>query len=154
MWTNAMENGKAKADSILLADPDETVRLLIREYLEAQGHPVKDAGTGAEAFRLAGSWGGSDPKVLVTALRLPDGTGDGLADLLRRRHQSGMAVVYLVYDEMSAAVLEGGDRHVQKPFSVLQLKEAIDEALECARGSAAGPSSLAGFPRPRMGYEL
>jgi CheY-like chemotaxis protein len=153
MWTNRIRNGTANCESILLVDADETVRLLIREYLEAQGHPVKDAGTVAEALRLAGSWGGGDPKILLTAMSLPDGPGDWLADLLRRRHRTGIVVVYLVYDEMSAAVLEGGDRYVQKPFSVLQLREAIDGALECARGAATGPASLAAFPRPRMGYD-
>lgn len=152
MWTKGIENGTAKRESILLVDPDETVRLLVREYLESQGHPVKDAGTGAEGLRLAGSWGGSDPQVLLTAMHLPDGTGDWLADLLRRRHRTGMAVVYLVYDEMSAAVLEGGNQHVQKPFSVLQLREAIDDALESRRAAATGPGSLAGYPRPRLGY--
>jgi FixJ family two-component response regulator len=54
---------------------------------------------------------------------------------------------------MSAAVLEGGNRHVQKPFSVLQLREAIDEALESSRKAATGPVSLAGYPRPRLGYD-
>ena len=83
---------------------------------------MKDAGTGAEALRLAGSWGGNDPQVLLTAMYLPDGPGDWLVDLLRRRHRTGMAVVYLVYDEMSAVVLEDGNQHVQKPFSVLQLR--------------------------------
>ena len=33
MWTKGMENGAAKRESILLVDPDETVRLLVREYL-------------------------------------------------------------------------------------------------------------------------
>jgi CheY-like chemotaxis protein len=153
MWMNGTQNGKAKGAGILLVDPDETVRLLVREYLEAQGHPVKDAGTAAEALRLAGCWGGGDPKVLLTAMRLPDGQGEWLADMLRRRHQTGLAVVFLVYDEMSAAVLEGGNRHVQKPFSVLQLREAIDEALESSRKAATGPVSLAGYPRPRLGYD-
>jgi len=152
MWTKEAENKTAKCESILLVDPDETVRLLVREYLEAQGHPVKDAGTAAEALRLAGSWGGNDPKVLLTAMRLPDGPGDWLADLLQRRHLTGMTVVYLVYDEMSAAVLDSGCRYVQKPFSVLQLREAIDEALESSRAAATGPGSLAAYPRPWLGY--
>lgn len=152
MWTK--ENGTgAKGAGILLADADETVRLLVREYLEAQGHPVKDAGTAAEALRLAGSWGGGEPKVLLTAMHLPDGPGDWLADLLRRRHRTGLAVVYLVYDEMSAAVLEGGHKYVQKPFSFLQLQEAVDDALEASKAAAAGPASLAGYPRPRFGFD-
>lgn len=153
MWTKGIRYGTERGESILLVDPDETVRLLIREYLEAQGHPVKDAGTAAEALRLAGNWGGGDPKVLLTAMHLPDGPGDWLADLLRRRHPTGMAVVYLVYDEMTAAVLEGSNRHVQKPFSVLQLREAIDDALESTRQAASGPALLASYPRPRLGYD-
>jgi DNA-binding response OmpR family regulator len=158
MWTNGTGIGEgkgigtAKGAGILLVDADETVRLLVREYLEAQGYAVKDAGTAAEALRLAGCWGGGEPKALLTAMHLPDGPGDWLADMVRRRHPSGLAVVFLVYDEMSAAVLAGENRYVQKPFSFLELSEAIDGALEASR-AAAGPASLAGYPRPRLGFD-
>jgi CheY-like chemotaxis protein len=153
MWTKATETGRAKGAGILLVDADETVRLLVREYLEAQGYAVKDAGTAAEALRLAGSWGGGEPKALLTAMHLPDGPGDWLANMVRRRHRTGLAVVYLVHDEMSAAVLEGDNRHVQKPFSFLELGEAVEGALADARAAAKGPASLAGYPRPRLGFE-
>jgi CheY-like chemotaxis protein len=145
------ENGRS--NGILLVDADETVRLLVREYLETRGYEVKDAGTVAEGLRLAGGWGGGNPRLLLTALRLPDGLGDHFAALLRRRHPTGLAVVFLVHDEMTPAVLEGDNRYVQKPFSFVQLDEALAGALDAAKAGAAGPASLAGYPKPWMGFD-
>lgn len=152
MWTEEIGKGRGEGMGILLVDADENLRLLVREYLEANGYAVKDAGTAVEALRMAGGWGGGNPKLLLTALRLPDGSGDWLADQLRRRARTGMAVVYMVYDEMSVSVLEGENRHVQKPFSFLQLRKAVAEALENRRTAAAGPRSLPWYPAPWYGY--
>ncbi len=113
----------------LLVDGDDCTRILVREYLEANGFEVKDAATASEALRLAGAWGGEGPRLLVTAAHLPDASGAWLAGALRRGHRPGMAAVYLVYDDLNLETLNGGDRHVQKPFSFLQLHSAIEDGL-------------------------
>lgn len=121
--------GNGNGAGVLLVDGDDCVRILIREYLEANGFEVKDTASASEALRLAGSWGGSNPKLLVSAVQLPDASGAWLAGLLRRRDRPGLAVVYLVIEELNVETLGGDDRHVQKPFSFLQLHAAIDDAL-------------------------
>ena len=87
MRTYGPSNGNGL--SVLLVDGDDCVRILVREYLEASGFQVKDAATASEALRLAGTWGGGDPKLLVTAAHLPDASGAWLAGLLKAKGQAG-----------------------------------------------------------------
>lgn len=119
------KNGK----TILLAEGDDCLRLLVREYLESSGFEVKDAPTAKEALRLAGIWGGNRPDLLVSAVHLPDASGSWLAGVLRDRERPGLAVVYLVWDDLNMGTLHGPDRHVQKPFSFLQLHAALEDAF-------------------------
>lgn len=144
--------GNMNGTGILLAEGDDCLRILVREYLESDGFEVKDASTAAEALRLAGGWGGGNPKLLVTAMRLPDVTGAQLAGILRRRGRSGLAVVYLVFDELNMETLKGADRHVQKPFSFLQLRSAIEEALAGMEPVAQAARALPAYPKPWQGY--
>lgn len=137
---------------ILLADGDDCVRVLVREYLEANGFEVKDTATAADALRLAGNWGGGNPKVLVTAAHLPDASGAWLAGLLRRRDRPGLAVVYLVLDDLMVETLHGEDCHVQKPFSFLQLHSAIEDALVAKESDQPVSWARPGYPAPWHGY--
>src|SRR5690606_11637863 len=103
--------------TILLVEGDHCLRILIREYLEANGYKVKDAPTAQEAMRLAGAWGSNNPNILVADSSLPDATGASLAGKLRERFNESMPAVYLVGGELDMHTLDGEDRHVQKPFS-------------------------------------
>lgn len=127
MNLHGTSNGNGK--TILLADQDECVRLLVREYLESAGFEVKDAATASEALRLAGAWGRGRPDLLMSAVQLPDASGAWLAGQLRHKNRPDMAAVYLVWDDLNMETLFGPDRHVQKPFSFLQIHEAVEEAL-------------------------
>jgi DNA-binding response OmpR family regulator len=137
---------------VLLVDGDDCVRILVREYLEANGFEVKDTATASEALRLAGNWGGGNPRLLVTAAHLPDASGAWLAGLLKRRHMPGLAVVYLVLDDLIVETLNGEDRHVQKPFSFLQLHSAVEEALVSREPDSPASWRTPGHPAPWLGY--
>lgn len=144
--------GQGNGLGILLVDGDDCVRILVREYLEANGFEVKDTGTASEALRLAGNWGGSNPKILVTAAHLPDASGAWLAGLLKRRDRPGMAVVYLVLDDLLVETLSGADCHVQKPFSFLQLHAAIEDALVAQEPDLPASWAAPRQPTPWYGY--
>jgi DNA-binding response OmpR family regulator len=118
------ENGK----KILLVEQDDCLRVLIREYLDANGFEVKDAGTASEALRMASGWGHGGPDLLLAEPKLSDASGSWLAGMLRRDRKE-LDVVYLIRDELNMETLHGKDIHVQKPFSFLQLHAAIDEAF-------------------------
>jgi two-component system, OmpR family, KDP operon response regulator KdpE len=127
------ENGR----TILLVEGDHCLRILIREYLEANGFDVKDAPNASEAMRIAGTWGCNKPDMLVADSRLADASGAWLAGKLRESFREGMAVVYLVREELDMQTLDGADRHVQKPFSFLQLHSAIEDAFMTVERSAS-----------------
>lgn len=138
-------SGKGK--TILLAEGDACVRILVREYLEANGFEVKDAGSASETLRLAGAWGGRRPDLLVTAAQLPDASGSWLAGVLKDGERPGLAVVYLVWEDLGVETLGGGARHVLKPFSFLQLHEAVEDALVAVEADSLRPR-----PVPWYGY--
>jgi DNA-binding response OmpR family regulator len=150
MTWKAIRNGSGVG--VLLVDGDDCIRILVREYLEANGFEVKDTALASEALRLAGSWGGGHPKILVTAVHLPDASGAWLAGLLRRRDRPGMAVVYLVIDDLNVETLSGDDRHVQKPFSFLQLHAAINDALVAKVPDMPNHWASPRYPAPWFGY--
>lgn len=143
MYFNGAQNANGK--TILLVDGDDCLRILVREYLEANGFAVKDAPTTAEALRVAGGWGGGRPDLLVSAVHLPDASGAWLAGLLRRRDRPGLAVVYLVYDDMNLDAFDRTGRHLQKPFSFLQLHAAVEDALVTAESDRPIPRPVYGF---------
>lgn len=132
------ENGQ----TILLVERDDCLRTLMREYLEANGFEVKDAGNASEAMRLAGLWGSNRPDLLVASAELPIASGSWIARELKRRSNPRMAVVYLVENELDMDTLGGPDFHVQKPFSFIQLHSAVEEALMEAerKGAMARPA--------------
>lgn len=133
------ENG----GTILLVEKNDCLRILIREYLEANGFEVKDAATASEALWLAGIWGRNRPEMLIIDADICDESGCRLADLLRKRHRADMAVIYLVGGELDMETLDGKDRHVQKPFSFLQLHSSIDDSF-----AAAEREKLVPMPAP------
>jgi two-component system NtrC family response regulator len=66
------------ADTILVVDDDSSVRRVIQMQLSEAGYGVELAATGGEALRVLGE---TQPKLVITDLRMPD--LDGI-ELLRR----------------------------------------------------------------------
>jgi DNA-binding response OmpR family regulator len=118
------------------------LRVLIREYLDANGFEVKDAGAASEALRMASGWGHGGPDLLLTEPRLTDASGSWLAGMLRRDRKD-LDVIYLIRDELNMETLHEGDNHVHKPFSFLQLHAAIDEAFLASEREEHAPRPAA-----------
>lgn len=78
---------------ILVVDDEPEIRTVLRAYLEAEGHLVAEAGTGAEALRRALATDGSAPDLVLLDIGLPD--LDGL-DVLRTMRRSSDVYVVLV----------------------------------------------------------
>jgi DNA-binding response OmpR family regulator len=133
------ETSNANGGTILLVEENDCLRLLLREYLEANGFEVKDAVAASEALWLAGIWGRNRPEMLIIDADIRDESGCRLADLLRKRHRADMAVIYLVKGELDMETLDGMDRHIQKPFSFLQLHSSIDESFAAAERDMLAP---------------
>lgn len=143
----------AKA-TVLLVDDDERTRSVLRQRLEAAGHAVieaPDAETALQRFR------GQPVDVVLTDLILPGQSGAELITTLRSEVPTVGIVAISGAPERLAALSDefagwAGFRTLPKPFTTLQLLEAIDAALptnQPPRPLRSGLWSILGFLRRR-----
>ena len=104
----------------LIIDDEVQIRRLLRVTLEASGYRVFEAATGQEGLVEAAQ---RQPDVIVLDLGLPD--MDGAAVLKRLREWSQAPVLVLSVregeDDKVAALDNGADDYMTKPFSTVEL---------------------------------
>jgi two-component system, cell cycle sensor histidine kinase and response regulator CckA len=122
-------------ETVLLAEDEQDVREVAREFLESGGYTVLEAQDGAEALRLAGEHKGAID-LLVTDMVMPGMSGKELAGLLAQQ-RAGMRVIFMSgYSEHAAAEAAQGDsslRLLTKPFSRGTILRAVREILNQAQ---------------------
>jgi two-component system cell cycle sensor histidine kinase/response regulator CckA len=123
-------------ETVLLAEDEQDVRELAREFLESGGYTVLEATDGQDALRVAAARSGRID-LLVTDMVMPGMSGQHLAAQLQQQHP-GLAVIYMSgYSEHGAtgAVHRASNaRLLTKPFSRSAILRAVRESL--------GPSSV------------
>ncbi|MET0236732.1 MAG: response regulator transcription factor [Kibdelosporangium sp.] len=117
---------------VLVVDDDETIRDVVRRYLELAGHEVTVAGDGEQALVLLAA---REPDLVVLDLMLPG--IDGMEVCRRIRQHSPVPVVMLTAlgeEEQRIAGLQlGADDYVTKPFSPRELALRVSSVLRRAR---------------------
>jgi two-component system KDP operon response regulator KdpE len=107
--------------TILIAEDEDDIRLLLRLSLRSEPYRILEAATGAEA---AEQW--SRANLVLLDIRLPD--IDGL-DLLRRLGSKTAPVIALSAhseaDQRAAAIEAGCVDYFTKPFTPAKLLDAI-----------------------------
>jgi CheY-like chemotaxis protein len=121
-------------ETILLAEDEQDVREVAREFLESGGYTVIEARDGTEALKRVEKYDGAI-HLIVTDMVMPGMTGQELtAKLVQRRPE--MRVLYMSgYSERAAAdSVRGGSaiRLLTKPFSRWALLRAVHEILKQA----------------------
>ena len=118
-------------ETILLAEDEQDVREVAKEFLESGGYSVIEATNGAEALRLATEHEAAID-LLVTDMVMPGMTGRELARRLLHQHAS-VGVIYMSgYTEQAAtetAEAKANMRLLTKPFSRGSILRAVREAL-------------------------
>ena len=113
---------------VLIVDDDPALLRALRLGLGAAGHDVVSASTGEAGLAQALT---SSPEVVVLDLGLPD--IDGLAVCQRLRGWSDVPIIVLsatrTEDRKVAALDEGADDYVTKPFGMAELEARIRAAL-------------------------
>ena len=115
---NAVANGPGTR-TVLLAEDEPTVRLMMKRVLERAGYTVLHASTGEEALELANAHA-STIDALVTDVIMP---GMGGSELSRRLRQARPGIRVLHVSGYTAGalrqheVLDSGAAFLQKPFS-------------------------------------
>jgi two-component system cell cycle sensor histidine kinase/response regulator CckA len=121
---------------ILVIEDDPNVREIVKRTLVRAGHAVVSVGTAADGLR---AFDGARPTfdAVLIDLVLPDRSGGVVARALRRRRPD-LAVVYMSgYGDSDAQDREPGV-FIAKPFSGVQLGDALHRALAQIPAPAAG----------------
>lgn len=129
---------------LLIVDDDPHIRSVLRIALQQAGHPVEEAGDGAEGLAKARS-GRFD--LIVLDIGLPELDGLALCRALRASHDTPVLFLTARQDEIDRVLgFElGGDDYVTKPFSPRELVARIKAILKRARpASARGPALTRG----------
>ena len=135
---------------VLLIDDHELIRQGLRRAFERSGdfEVVGEAGTVADGERLAHE---TAPQVVVTDVRLPDGTGLDLACSLRAIDDQVGIVVLTMYagdETLLAAMNSGASAFVSKDAPSADVVSAARQAAVSPRSFAA--RDLAGAMQRRM----
>lgn len=122
--------------SVLVIDDDTGTRGMIRKFLERVGYEVHEAWSGRSA--LAHLTSGARPDIVITDLRMADGTGFWFLGRLRNDFPELLARTIIITGDSSSAAVE--DLHaetgcpiVRKPFDLTTLLETMDQVAARTR---------------------
>ena len=138
---------------LLVVDDEPDLRTLYELTLVREGYEVESAGSVEEAWPLLLQ---GDFQLVITDMRLPDGTG---LDLLRRMEAAGRpekGIVITAYGSAENAVealKAGAYDYLTKPVDLRQFRAVVASAMgripadSTAAGPAAGGGARAAVPR-------
>jgi two-component system, OmpR family, KDP operon response regulator KdpE len=120
---------------ILLVEDETALVAVLKPVLSAAGYHVSTAGTGAAALDQAAKVG---PDVILLDLGLPDIDGKQVIAILRSTSDTPIIVISARHQEAEkiAALDEGADDYVDKPFEIGELMARIRVALRRRPGAA------------------
>jgi two-component system, OmpR family, KDP operon response regulator KdpE len=124
---------------VLVIDDDPALLRALRVGLHAEGHEVVTASTGEQGISSAAV---TSPDVVVLDLGLPD--IDGLTVCRRIREFDDVPIIVLSAvdseDRKVAALDDGADDYMTKPFGMAELEARIRTALRHHTPSSEGPA--------------
>jgi DNA-binding response OmpR family regulator len=133
-----------EAGRVLVVDDDETVRDVVRRYLEAGGFSVEVAGDGAEGLRR---FTAAQPDLVVLDVMMPGINGLEVCRRLRQVSQVPVVLLTALGEEENriAGLQLGADDYVTKPFSPRELALRVESVLRRSRlpHPDAAPTELA-----------
>jgi DNA-binding NtrC family response regulator len=134
-------------ERILVVDDDPGLSEVIGMLLEREGYAVQSAGTLKQGISLLEA---GEPDLVVTDLKLPDGTGLDVIAAIRARRPVLPIIMITSYSSMESAIaaLRGGAvDYIIKPFNNDDLLKAIARALNERRIVRAQPLAIEAYIR-------
>ena len=119
------------AETLLLVEDADAVRLVGRKILESLGYTVLEAANGRAALALAADFPGAID-ALVTDVVMPEMGGRELAGALRATRPEARVLYMSGYtddDIIRRGILESGSMFLEKPFSAESLGDAVRQVL-------------------------
>src|SRR3954447_26757553 len=116
---------------VLVVDDDADLRTLLTHLLDVLGHPVAEAGSGAEALETARR---EPPALVLLDVHLPDISGYEVCRELRDTFGEHLPIMFIsgtkteAYDHRGGLLL-GADDYVFKPFAHDELLARVRRLL-------------------------
>ncbi len=117
--------------TIVLIDDQEEMRENIKEILELDGYTVFEAANGKDGVRLIRK---TRPELIICDIMMPELDGYGVLKIISQDEElSGTPFIFLTakndLSDFRAGMNMGADDYLTKPFTDLELIEAIDTRL-------------------------
>jgi CheY-like chemotaxis protein len=113
---------------VLIADDDQTIRMLLSDILVDMGHAVVPAANGAEAVELAAR---EQPDVVILDFIMPKLSGLDAIKAMRQRGLAMPAVLLTAISDTSMREMDGADGAdavLEKPFKRRTIEKALVDA--------------------------
>jgi DNA-binding NtrC family response regulator len=118
---------------ILVVDDEAGIREMLTIVFQKDGYRVSTARSCVEGLALLD---GEAPDLVLTDLKMPDGTGFDILKKAREAHRDAPVVMITAYSSTKTAVdalKQGAYDYIAKPFDVDELKHVVARALERKR---------------------
>jgi DNA-binding NtrC family response regulator len=118
---------------LLVVDDEAGIREMLAIVFQKDGYRVSAARGCAEGLALLD---GEAPDLVLTDLKMPDGTGFDILKKVRETHRDTPVVMITAYSSTKTAVdalKQGAYDYIAKPFDVDELKHVVARALERKR---------------------
>ena len=117
--------------TVLIADDDPSLRLLVHATIESDDYLVVEAADGAEAWAMIDQ---HKPSLVLLDVQMPGRSGFDLLRSVRADPSlTGTRVILLTSkaqeSDVEAGLIAGADFYLTKPFSPLDLLTRVEEAL-------------------------
>src|SRR5262245_38505551 len=124
-----MATQSQKAPRILVIDDDPGLAEVIQLLLSREGYAAERAGTLKAGLQKIGA---AEVDLVITDLKLPDGTGLDAIRVIRERHPRVPIIMITSYSSMESAIAAlraGAVDYIIKPFDNEEFLHAIERAL-------------------------
>jgi len=118
-------------ETILLVEDDDSVREMIKTFLEPAGYNILQAQNGFDALETSKTYEG-EIHLLLTDVIMPKMNGQEVADELKKTRPEMQIIFMSGYtDDVIAhhGVLEAGVNFIQKPVTLSRLAKKLREVL-------------------------
>jgi two-component system nitrogen regulation response regulator GlnG len=126
-----------RAATILVADDDQAIRMVLTQALSRLGHDVRSTGNAATLYRWVQEGVGD---LVITDVRMPDENGLDLLPRMKRVRPDLRVIVMSAQNTLLTAVKateRGAFEYLPKPFDLKELCAVVDRAVTAPRGTPA-----------------
>ena len=130
--THRTPTGLQVLRTVVIADDEPSMRLLVHATIESDDHVVVEAADGVEAWALIQQ---HKPQLVLLDVEMPGRSGlEVLRSIKADPSLAATRVILLTSkaqeSDIEAGLIAGADFYLTKPFSPLDLLTRVEEALE------------------------